>query len=664
MSFEKILIALIPIPLFYLIYFRYFSFRPVYSKHIEAFLSGIAFALFLLLADSFLLSQIKFEGVFATGFVKAAMIEKVGVFLFLLFTLRHYPNFSAMEAIMSAMMFGLGFSVVENILYSEKFGESLVLLRILFSVPLHITTCGIMGYFMGLSRMCATFSFKAGSMIRALTYGIILHGIFDTILISGGYVSYFASPMLILLVFVLELLLAKTITILPHQILLAMNLRFEDWLIIERQQRYERWIMQSMGKPDLHPPVLFLWKPGIVRFFFMVVFMIAAVVGVSFKTEILAFLNLVLKPEDEIVLLGAFPLSMSLVMILVGAVNPEFFRKSKIKIPVISDVDVVFNEKENDILITYDITSVNCFINSSQYSTANKNISLKFSFSKFTSPEVKGEIVWENQGNYQESIGSVVNFKNPGYRFYLFLARYYFFRIWKGIVFTFKLPGFETTRKLFVRPVSTMQDIKVMSAGTVVYHEGEVGKEFYLLKKGSVIFYKKKDLDQIITVDVVEEGHIFGELSIKADNKRQTSAICATDCVIAVASRDNLSALIDNNPDFARSLIFTLVNRVQMSEGVYAEQIKEQIKQKNEKSDMFKAGLFLILSGLGYKPKKNKLSVKVNYKNIFESIDKKNLSACAEIIKEAISDASNPDLDPLVKTTAQDIIKKYSVEIK
>ena len=203
-----------------------------------------------------------------------------------------------------------------------------------------------------------------------------------------------------------------------------------------------------------------------------------------------------------------------------------------------------------------------------------------------------------------------------------------------------------------------------MNAGSVVYHEGEVGKEFYLLKKGSVIFYKKKDPDQIITVDVVEEGHIFGELSIKADNKRQTSAICATDCVIAVASRDNLSALIDNNPDFARSLIFTLVNRVQMSEGVYSEQIKEQIKINNERSDIFRAGLFLILSGLGYKPKKNKLSVKLDYKKIFESIDKRKSYACNEIIKEAVSDAVNPQLDPAVKSTAEDIIKKYKVEIK
>src|SRR4030042_1609120 len=90
MIWQKIAIALIPVPAFYLIYYRYFTFKPEYIKHIEAFFSGI------------------------------------------------------------------GFSAVENVSYALNFGYSIIVIRIIFSVPLHLTTNGIMGYFLGMRKMSDT----------------------------------------------------------------------------------------------------------------------------------------------------------------------------------------------------------------------------------------------------------------------------------------------------------------------------------------------------------------------------------------------------------------------------------------------------------------------------------------------------------------------------
>ncbi len=340
MTWEKILIALLPVPVFYLIYFRYFTFKPQYLKHGESFFSGIAFALVILLASPYLSQYISIDNPLFSGFVKAAAIEKIGAFCIIILLHYYYPNFSIMESILSSMMFGIGFSAVENVSYAMNFGLSIIAVRILFSVPLHLTTCGIMGYYLGLRRMSETKTNRLYYSMLSLVIPIALHGAFDTFILTGGYISYLTSPLLILLVIILEILMAQSQTMLPLELVKAMGLRFEDWHVIVRQPSYERWILQSMGTPDREPENFFQWRPGFIRFIFVIVFMISALVGLAFRTEFMELMKLQIPHQDQIIMLGIFPFSISMILILVGAVNPNFFKNSKIKIPIISDVEV------------------------------------------------------------------------------------------------------------------------------------------------------------------------------------------------------------------------------------------------------------------------------------------------------------------------------------
>lgn len=186
MTWEKILIALIPVPVFYLIYFRYFTFKPEYLKHVEALFSGVAFALVILLASPYLTPYITVDNALFAGFVKAATIEKIGAFIIIILLQYYYPNFSIMESILSSMIFGIGFSAVENISYAMNFGLPIIAVRILFSVPLHMTTCGIMGYYLGLRKMCETKINRVYYSFMSLAIPIMLHGAFDTFILPGA----------------------------------------------------------------------------------------------------------------------------------------------------------------------------------------------------------------------------------------------------------------------------------------------------------------------------------------------------------------------------------------------------------------------------------------------------------------------------------------------
>jgi Kef-type K+ transport system membrane component KefB len=81
-----LLAAILPVPLFYLIYYRHFSASEekrenARLKHLEAFLGGIAAALAIILLSPFIGDMLSSESVFFQGFVRAALVEKLAAMI-------------------------------------------------------------------------------------------------------------------------------------------------------------------------------------------------------------------------------------------------------------------------------------------------------------------------------------------------------------------------------------------------------------------------------------------------------------------------------------------------------------------------------------------------------------------------------------------------------
>ncbi len=669
MIWQKIVIALIPIPAFYLIYYRYFTFKPELIKHIEAFLSGIGLALIIIISSTFLPKLPTVANPFFAGFIQAALVEKAGAFCIILLLQLYYPNFSVMESILSSMMFGIGFSAVENVSYALNFGYSIIVVRIIFSVPLHLTTNGIMGYFLGMRKMSATKINRIYYSVLALLVPIALHGAFDTAILYGGYLSYFASPMLIVIVIVLEVLMARSQNLLPMEVIKALSLRFEDWYLIIRQPSFERWILRSMGTPDQAPEPFFQWRPGLVRFFFVLVFMICALAGMTFRSEIMALFEAALTGEDQIMLLGIFPFSVSLILILVGAVNPNFFKNSKIKIPIISDVEVTALGEFEEVLVTYDITSCNCFLRTADPLGIGVRKTVRFECPSFSSDRMEGVIVWENHLNPHAPRGSVLRLEPPPGFVAQFLVRYNLFRIFKGIVFNLKLPGFESVRKLFMRPISTMQDIRILRAGSPVYTQGEEATEFYLLKTGRIIFYKTKESGEILTIDTVEGEQLFGEMAVIGSSRRAETARCVTDCVIAVADRENLNALVRNNTEFALNLLESLAKRVQLTEKILFENIQGLEQETAKRAQVAHAALLLLLFGIGHKTDGKSLEIDVHMEKILKEIKEMNAESIFSILNALLYQGRDDVMAKLAvpesaEALARMLNKKYKIKFR
>ncbi len=136
---------------------------------------------------------------FYDAFVVAAFTEEVFKFLVLYFLIRKNKEFNErFDGIVYAVFISLGFAAVENVLYVYEGGLDVGLMRAFTAVPAHALFGVSMGYYFALSKFETE---DTGlNMFKALAVPIVLHGIYDFILMTGHpYLLFAFIPFLIYL---------------------------------------------------------------------------------------------------------------------------------------------------------------------------------------------------------------------------------------------------------------------------------------------------------------------------------------------------------------------------------------------------------------------------------------------------------------------------------
>jgi len=579
----KIALSLLPVPIFYLQYRRYLEFRPAILEHLKLFLSGLLLAsVTLLIAPA--VQSLAGEGHLQTAFLRAALLEKIGPFLILLFICRRLPEYTTLsETLALGMLLGLGFSCAENLLYAQgQERNSLLILRIFTAVPLHAATIGLMGFEIGMHRIVASPFLKRYHLLRAFFLPFLIHGLFDFFLLEGKYFHFLAALLLTWLLFYLEYVFARSRTIPALAWLNELDLRYEDWEAIERDPAYERWILHSMGNQERTESFL-AHKADRKR-----TLVLAGSVLFALSFPWLRQLPLFdgLPAQETLMLLVFLPLIMGLNTFSIGLVNPGYFRHSMLRIPVIADV-LLARDKQNIRSISYDIAQATVLVKTIDPIKEGTALKLTFDCNGITSPEVPATVVWDRHEEEGQS-GTVLRL-DPAAGFMKFYIKYHLFKFTRGLIFNLRLPGFEGLRKLFVRPASVMQKNRRYAAGTVLFEQGQVGGHFYLIRSGNVQIYKTTPDQGELILATLGEGDIFGELALVGDQPRAASARCSTDATLAVASSDNLEAMIRSNPDFASKLIRQLARQWHRSEQVQEGRIRslqKELKQRTLREEM------------------------------------------------------------------------------
>jgi CRP/FNR family cyclic AMP-dependent transcriptional regulator len=102
---------------------------------------------------------------------------------------------------------------------------------------------------------------------------------------------------------------------------------------------------------------------------------------------------------------------------------------------------------------------------------------------------------------------------------------------------------------------------KVIPANTILFHEGDVGEEMFIIQSGRVKISKRiRGVEK--TLATLEKGEFFGEMAILNDKPRSASAETLEGCEMLVIDRKTFDALIRGNVEIAVRFIKRLADRL------------------------------------------------------------------------------------------------------
>ncbi|MEN0047170.1 MAG: PrsW family glutamic-type intramembrane protease [Bacteroidota bacterium] len=154
---------------------------------------------------------------FFVAFIIVAFNEELFKFIALyLFPFQQKFFNEPFDGIVYAVMIGMGFAMVENILYVHKFGIAETWGRAFTAVPSHGVYAIIMGYYAGLAKFNTEQRWT--SLFKGLLFATLLHGAYDLFLLQQE----------------LEWLMLLSIVILYGSMFLA-------WRMIKAHQKGSPW---------------------------------------------------------------------------------------------------------------------------------------------------------------------------------------------------------------------------------------------------------------------------------------------------------------------------------------------------------------------------------------------------------------------------------------
>lgn len=112
--------------------------------------------------------------------------EEIVKFLVLLFYGYPRKEFNEpLDGIVYAVMIGMGFATLENIIYADRFGIETILLRAFTAVPAHAVFAVIMGYYVGLAKFDKKQRIKL--IVIGLFLAVFIHGTYDFFILQEYY---------------------------------------------------------------------------------------------------------------------------------------------------------------------------------------------------------------------------------------------------------------------------------------------------------------------------------------------------------------------------------------------------------------------------------------------------------------------------------------------
>jgi CRP/FNR family transcriptional regulator len=111
----------------------------------------------------------------------------------------------------------------------------------------------------------------------------------------------------------------------------------------------------------------------------------------------------------------------------------------------------------------------------------------------------------------------------------------------------------------------------------ILYTPKEGTERLFILKKGRVQLYEVNGEGDEITLSVVEDGNVFGEMALTAQSLKGLYVRAITPSTVVSLRREDLEHLIMNKPEVGLRLVRELAQRLHASEVRYANVVGKDV---------------------------------------------------------------------------------------
>jgi CRP/FNR family transcriptional regulator, cyclic AMP receptor protein len=111
----------------------------------------------------------------------------------------------------------------------------------------------------------------------------------------------------------------------------------------------------------------------------------------------------------------------------------------------------------------------------------------------------------------------------------------------------------------------------------VLYSPGNGTERLFILKEGRVQVYEVDQSGEEITLSVVEDGNVFGEMALTGQSLQGLYVRALTPSTVVSLRREELEKLIMKNPEVGLRLVRELAKRLHASEVRYADIIGKEV---------------------------------------------------------------------------------------
>lgn len=358
------------------------------------------------------------ESPFNMAFFYSAFVEefvKCFVLLFVLWINRITD--SLYDGIFYGILLGGTFGFIENLLYVNSLPFWAMMLRTITSSPLHLLNGGIIGYF-GMKFLFTKESHKYKYLLQGFLVCFLTHAIYN---MAGflGEMYLVVLPLILVGNFIfVEFLSTLARGTLPRFTLDLIDLSILEYKLIRRYTKYELWLYNEQ---KAEKSFINLFKEVTPRK--KILTTSALLIGIGFLLFYLFFPELQKSIFKEIMIYEyisifiVYPFIIAITIFFSDLLNPEFFHRQVLQVPLISFLDVS-NEDYSETAVIFYLTLYGFYVSLINPEKFVGDLDLSFTIGQKEFNNIKGHVIWSNE--YKGEMGSAKSHFSVSGAFILF----------------------------------------------------------------------------------------------------------------------------------------------------------------------------------------------------------------------------------------------------